>query len=95
MNLGTHLLESTRVSFDNGVTRGTGWIRGITTNHQPVIGVTYIIELEEDNINKKVYPYSCLGVFECYITGILNIPIAEKSPLLNKQGEWVSCFEKI
>ena len=71
------LQESIRIRFDNGYIQGTGWIRGATTTPQTFIGITYIVEIEESNIDKSEYPYSCMGVFACDIMELLNIPIAD------------------
>ena len=75
MNVQLH--ESTRIRFDNGVVQGTGWIRGIVNTPLPVIGSTYIVEIEKSNIDTKTYPYSCVGLFACHIMELLNLPVAD------------------
>ena len=71
------LQEATHIRFDNGGVNGTGWIRGITTVSLPVVGFTYVVEIEESTLDKELYPYSCIAVFACHITDLLHIPVAD------------------
>ena len=71
------LAEATYIRFDNGVVNGTGWVRGITTVSLPVIGFTYIVQIDESTVDTKIYPYSCVAVFACHITDLLHIPVAD------------------
>lgn len=61
--------EGDRIYFDlDGKIKGFGTIRGATTDDLPPIGRSWIVELEQPSpINTKVYPFSCISVFECQI----------------------------
>lgn len=54
--------EGDKVVFDigDGIER-KGTIRGVTTTPKPIIGSTWIVELEE---KIPSHPFSCIGVFE-------------------------------
>lgn len=63
------LSNNTLVSFDlkNGIT-GFGVIKGIATNGVPILGKSYIVEILSTNgIDKEIYPYSCITVFENFM----------------------------
>lgn len=64
----SYFSEDTHVVFDNGVVRGTGYIRGVALQPSPLIGATYIVEAETCNMNKDTYPYTCLGIFACHLS---------------------------
>jgi hypothetical protein len=51
--------EGTRVKFDLGDVRGRGWIRGLASSH---IVDFWIVEVDDANIDGKVYPWSCITV---------------------------------
>lgn len=59
-----------RVWFNNGVTEGTGIIRGIGGLELPVIGITYIVEVTESDIDPEVYDYPCVPMFDVHINDI-------------------------
>ena len=63
--------EGQLVKFDNGVINGVGKVRGIATVELTCLGVTYILERYETNIKDEDYPYTCIAMFECYITGLV------------------------
>lgn len=46
---------------------GTGKICGVTTNPQPIIGQTVILEIVSLSFKPTDYPYTHMGVFECQI----------------------------
>ena len=56
--------EGDEITFDNGMAKGKGIIRGVSTVGQPIIGVGYIVEYSEMNVDHE---YSCIVVFECHI----------------------------
>jgi len=58
------------VSFDNGVVKGIGIVKGVTTTEQPVIGCTYVLKVLESDpiIPSDLYPFSHLGMFEVHMT---------------------------
>lgn len=65
------LKEGTKVSFDYQSIKGTGVIRGISTTPLPIIGQSYIVEIETiDGLKEEYYPYSCLIVYEVFLTVI-------------------------
>ena len=47
--------------------KGVGFVRGIASNDNPVIGVTYIIEDVESAFPNTTYPYSHFVAFECML----------------------------
>jgi len=57
------------VSFDNGMIKGFGVIKGISTHPQAVIGAGYIIE-PNDSPYSAAYPFDLISVMECHITPI-------------------------
>lgn len=63
------LSNNTLVSFDlkNGIT-GFGVIKGVATNGVPILGKSYIVEiLLSYGIDKEIYPYSYITVFENFM----------------------------
>jgi hypothetical protein len=63
--------NETHVKFDNGNIKGTGRIKGIATNELPVIGVTWIIEIETLSTFEGtpiIYHYSCLAIPDIHVT---------------------------
>lgn len=58
------------VNFDNGSISGQGRIIGASTIEQAVIGVNYIIDVEESNVElpNDTYPFKVISIFECHIT---------------------------
>lgn len=65
------LPEGTHVRFNNSLQHGTGVIRGIASNAQPLCGVTYIIELMSiiDNATDQVVKaeYSHIALSEIFL----------------------------
>lgn len=61
--------EGERVYFDlDGKIKGFGTIHGATTDDLPPIGRSWIVKLEPPlPIDGKVYPFSCISVFEIQI----------------------------
>ena len=58
--------QDQKVTFDNGVVKGTGKIVGVATNSLPVIGRTYIVEPDQP-IKNETYNYSHIAMQEIYI----------------------------
>lgn len=56
------------VDFTTGIVTGRGKICGISSNELPVIGTTYVVEVIESNIDKDVYPFTHIPVFEINLT---------------------------
>lgn len=69
INENVSLNANTIVRFKMGDDiEGLGVIKGIATNGSPVIGKSYIVEiLCSKGIDKKLYPYSSMIVFEKFI----------------------------
>ena len=61
--------EGERVYFDlDGKIKGFGIICGAATDDLPEIGRNWIIKLEPPlPFDTKIYPFSCITVFECQI----------------------------
>lgn len=60
-----HYLEGDCVSFTLGSLTGTGYIRGIATIAQPVIGACMIVEIETVSQNiSDIYAYSHISIPE-------------------------------
>lgn len=60
------------VDFDNGFMTGSGWVRGVASVEQPVIGRGMIIELDGalwdyDAQIELVHEWSCQVIFEVHI----------------------------
>jgi hypothetical protein len=71
MRISNLIKSGTYVKFNNGIQSGYGWIRGIATCDLPIIGVSYIVELEANNydgIYKELYDYPCIIVFDCHLS---------------------------
>ena len=64
--------EGQMVDFDLGSVKGRGFIRGKAMAEQPLIGTTWIVEVErlEPSIPNKKYPYTCVAVPGCLITPV-------------------------
>ena len=58
--------QNQKVSYDNGVIKGTGKIVGIATNPQTIIGRSYIIE-PDISISNETYPYTHFVCFEIHL----------------------------
>ncbi|MCK5616239.1 hypothetical protein KAR91_81000 [Candidatus Pacearchaeota archaeon] len=65
MNENEKFKEGDKVVFDlgDGIKRN-GTIRGVATTRMPVIGCSWIVELE-DKI--PTHPFSCIAVFEVWM----------------------------
>jgi hypothetical protein len=62
-----------KVSFDNGVNRGTGVIEGIAAIEMPVIGETYIVKMDDPvaaGIDISIYPYPSIVVARIHLKEI-------------------------
>ena len=65
MNEDEKFKEGDKVVFNLGDNiKRKGTVRGIANTGMPVIGLTWIVELEE---KLPTYPFSCIAVFEAWI----------------------------
>jgi hypothetical protein len=57
------------VTFDNGIIKGTAHVVGACNTGNPIIGITYMVEVITSNtpIPCDIYPYSIISMFECHI----------------------------
>lgn len=62
------------VDFDNGVIAGRGYVVGACNTGHPIIGITYMIDVDKANVKfpNKTYPYNIIPVNECHISKIDN-----------------------
>lgn len=60
------------VTFDNGVCSGAGYVVGACNTGHPIIGITYMIDVDKANIKfpNKEYPFGIIPVNECHIEKI-------------------------
>lgn len=57
------------IEFNQGDTSGCGYVKGIAAMPQPIIGATYIVEVEtiRSSSGKINLEYSCIPVFEQFM----------------------------
>ncbi len=62
--------QNQKISFDNGVIKGTGKIVGVALNEQPLIGATYIIEPDQ-SVESSSYPYTHFVCVELHLKDLI------------------------
>ncbi len=55
------------VTFDNGVIKGEGIIKGLSNRDIPILGVGYIVEVTDGNIPNSTYEYDSMIVFNYHL----------------------------
>lgn len=55
------------VTFDNGVIKGKGIIKGLSNRDIPILGVGYIVEVTDGNIPNSTYQYESMIVFNYHL----------------------------
>ncbi len=99
ISLDVPLPQGTRVQFDNGAMYGTGFIYGIAAQTLPVLGLTYILLLEdgycyltEDTFYTE---YNCVAMFACHIkTYHLFDDDDNNDEKKEEEDEYVSCHSE-
>lgn len=69
--------QDEKVSYDNGVVKGTGKVVGIATNGQAVIGKSYIIQPDVP-ITNETYPYTHFTIFEIHLKSLIDDKAEER-----------------
>lgn len=53
-----------------GVYEGRGKIKGISYNGVPILGLAYIVEVEDNFIPNDTYPYTHMSVFSNHLKAV-------------------------
>lgn len=84
--------QDSHVAFDNGYMKGTGRVIGVATVGAPIIGQSYIIEVEESNIPipNEAYPFKAICIFEVHMRLAAPYP----QPQTDENGVLLSIKDK-